>query len=1165
MDLKIHAILNLCLNFCFFSLSLISLFLNYFSISSYNIGLYTISYTLTYEDIEDLSVYTHFENFKNKACQATQDEDVQFICSNIQNIETAGILYFLLTMMSLISLFLTLMNLITAISSHKKFWLYLKFPHFINALIFFISVASYLIISKITTLDSEKVQIDSGIKIFYIIAIVAVLTLIHYIFLKKFKNIDQLYNDAYSAQVDLKSGDSKPSGGIFNRQGIKSKVGDEIIMEPNQRKDKAEASGDDSSIEIVRLRKDNDQLISELAQLRRSYEENKSKDMSTEVNSSSFVGLIDKKEDETGKLRNLLDVFRKEIIQKDLRIDELERAATVNKQAMESLKEIKDEISKNLSETEKQANESNREKNKLKSILASKNDEYETLYKDYNNLRKELVIIKESNKTPNELSLENLNEALLKQKSENSSLKDQIQKFEMIRDELEIRNRELSQAYEDAVRSKTDSSLVNYDEEKLLERIRELDSAIEENTTTNNNLRSQINELEASSQEYLLLKKAYQKTIEELKSANSEILDLSEKIKEFKKDADTKGRILKDFVTQKKQIDAYQSQIEALQTQAAHNQSEWDIQRNDLNYTITQLRRETEQLQKRLKSQEANLYKELQDSSNQIDKLKDENKFFKNQLEISQAEIDRMKKLQEALKQQLLQKEAKFEETSQGEMKKSMSNDKIIKILSDQNSDLSNSLKLSQQKMKEVIDEKEEMRKQLNSQSLELSQISGENLSLHKSLFEMGKFSSVYSSREEYSNNTSLSSSISVQELMIIESMAEIDAQPNKLMEMAEKMKREPPMTYSNVWKLLENLIDEKCKLDKLELALGRQPRDMVDFALDYMYLQFGLKTVAHKQLKALMISLEELYKISHPYAVAFCRMLGVFHSRPLPSHVCVFLLMIHELFVLSSNKSKPKTDSFAQHYEIQQYGGETSIIDIMELIMKVCKNDREIGERIIARIQKENLDRYDMIAIKVVGTMAKMGISPENMFEILDLDHGETLDYHEFVDSIRIKLNIWITQDEAEFLCGSIDNEGKGIISHEEWQDKIDFEKYLELSDSKAAMITKSQLFNAFIDEYEFEIIQDYNKLRKKIKQTRLDQPSFKEKVLELDPNYEEIEISRLYEIARSQDNDIKGLVSAETFCLIIIKEKIGGYGIGIFDWKRIDAVLPRASGASF
>jgi len=158
-----------------------------------------------------------------------------------------------------------------------------------------------------------------------------------------------------------------------------------------------------------------------------------------------------------------------------------------------------------------------------------------------------------------------------------------------------------------------------------------------------------------------------------------------------------------------------------------------------------------------------------------------------------------MKKLQDALKQQLLQKEAKFEETSQGEMKKSMSNDKLIKILSDQNSDLSSSLKLTQQKMKEVIDEKEEMRKQLNTQSLELSQISGENLSLHKSLFEMGKFSSVYSSREEYSNNSSLSSSISVQELMIIESMAEIDAQPNKLMDMAEKMKREPPMTYSNV------------------------------------------------------------------------------------------------------------------------------------------------------------------------------------------------------------------------------------------------------------------------------------------------------------------------------------------------------------------------------
>lgn len=54
-------------------------------------------------------------------------------------------------------------------------------------------------------------------------------------------------------------------------------------------------------------------------------------------------------------------------------------------------------------------------------------------------------------------------------------------------------------------------------------------------------------------------------------------------------------------------------------------------------------------------------------------------------------------------------------------------------------------------------------------------------------------------------------------------------------------------MTYSNVWKLFEALMHEKCKLDKLEISLERQPRTMTEYMLDFVYVHYGLKSIALK------------------------------------------------------------------------------------------------------------------------------------------------------------------------------------------------------------------------------------------------------------------------------------------------------------------------------
>jgi hypothetical protein len=161
-----------------------------------------------------------------------------------------------------------------------------------------------------------------------------------------------------------------------------------------------------------------------------------------------------------------------------------------------------------------------------------------------------------------------------------------------------------------------------------------------------------------------------------------------------------------------------------------------------------------------------------------------------------------------------------------------------------------------------------------------------------------------------------------------------------------------------------------------------------------------------------------------------------------------------------------------------------------MELVVKICRGNREAGERVINYFQSElgsGTTRLDLILIKICGTMVRMGNDKNYIFQILDLDKGGTLDYHEFVDGIRYSLNIWVSQEEAEDLASFIDQSGTGQISIDEWNSRVDFEKYKALSET--VTVTKAAFVAAFIEEYETEVLNDYYSLRKLVRTSNMSQ----------------------------------------------------------------------------
>jgi chromosome segregation ATPase len=594
---------------------------------------------------------------------------------------------------------------------------------------------------------------------------------------------------------------------------------------------------------------------------------------------------------------------------------------------------------------------------------------------------------------------------------------------------------------------------------------------------------------------------------------------------------------------------------------------DWDEVKAALELENHKLRKEVEQLKYRLQNTTDDLEAELNTAQQELESLKDQLEVTKNHYEIAHRDLERANQMTQGLKQELKERESKISEISQGEVLRSSSQERISKILEKQIEDLHLNLRQAEVRLENTVKEKEELRNELNKKQQELNTVSEECMELHKEIFEIKDkrvFSPIRSSRESSSmrSENSERSVRNIQDQIIIESMNEIDMNRNPLIRNVSKLKREPPMTYSNVWKLFENLMQEKCKLDRLEIGLGRQPRTMTEFMLDFVYLHYGLKTLALKQLKALIASLEELYKMGHPYGVLFCRFLGLFHPRPLPDHLSVYLLIVQEQFnfLISKVKSK-KSSSYAQHYEILQFGGEAGIIDVMELVMKICKSRREAGERIISALHRESEDRLEVTMIKVCGTMARMGMNADYIFERLDMDGGGTIDYHEFVDGIRFSLNIWVTEEEVEDLCSFIDEETTGFVTKEEWNRKVNFVEYADKIYSKIAMVTKADFLSTLVDEYENQIIQDYYNLRQMMKIPVLNQSAFHSTLSQLDPTIEEGDIFRLWEEARSHDRETTTGVSAEALCVVVLKNRVGGYGTGMFDINLLDASLPKSS----
>jgi len=69
-------------------------------------------------------------------------------------------------------------------------------------------------------------------------------------------------------------------------------------------------------------------------------------------------------------------------------------------------------------------------------------------------------------------------------------------------------------------------------------------------------------------------------------------------------------------------------------------------------------------------------------------------------------------------------------------------------------------------------------------------------------------------------------------------------------------LKNEKPMSYLNIFRFFEEMMDKKFKVDSEDLLARRKPRTMPEFLLEHLNRMFGLKKIAYRHLAQIMPAL---------------------------------------------------------------------------------------------------------------------------------------------------------------------------------------------------------------------------------------------------------------------------------------------------------------------
>ena len=351
-----------------------------------------------------------------------------------------------------------------------------------------------------------------------------------------------------------------------------------------------------------------------------------------------------------------------------------------------------------------------------------------------------------------------------------------------------------------------------------------------------------------------------------------------------------------------------------------------------------------------------------------------------------------------------------------------------------------------------------------------------------------------------------------------------------------EKLKRQPPMLSSNVFKLFELVMADKYRSDLSENEQGRPGKHMAEFLLDFLFMQQGLKSLVVKSLAALLNALEVLASKSHPYGLIFCRSLCVFSDHPFDLHITTFLTRAHSSFtdLQKTYKSALKSET--------EYGGTALLLDVAERLIALFPTCKRLAYEAVEKMQVPGTTQFDKVMILFCGRLAKIGRDFKLFFIQADPQKTGVLDESSFCLCSQNVFDICLSRSSLLELYHYLTPTKLRTSDIQ----KLPFKDWVNRAGNRTVSVTKCEFLSVLSEIYWME----EEKLRVKLRNMYESRckggirglEEFKTLVGEAKPGTPEHVTAHLYrEAVEGGQGDDLDVVTKDAFCEVGVKYRLG------------------------
>jgi len=355
------------------------------------------------------------------------------------------------------------------------------------------------------------------------------------------------------------------------------------------------------------------------------------------------------------------------------------------------------------------------------------------------------------------------------------------------------------------------------------------------------------------------------------------------------------------------------------------------------------------------------------------------------------------------------------------------------------------------------------------------------------------------------------------------------------------------------VYKLFEGVMDAKFKLDKFDEQQGSESRSLTEFTLDYLYLLNETKTQTLKSAANLVKSIEKMRTEGDKYAGLFHRLLELEEADRCPIELGLFIvkarMAFHELVIRGKGKiAKADID----------VGGRVSFAEASDLVFSLFREDREVGEAVLGRIQLPDIDLTDKSRLIFCGKLGKVGRDLKYFFVQADSQKNGSINFAVFAKTCRFALEMNLSPENAILLWNSLT--AADSLTYAQLT-SLDFKGLASKAHGKQFAVSKLALLTCIIEQ--FWELRAIDLLRLQAIFLKYDTNGdgvltfreFSELIDSLEAGRPPSAVVQMFREALELDENVANpdAMSPSAFCEVVLRHQLGGFGKSVFHSKLL------------